>query len=285
MTQKTGLLFGAHMSIAGEISLAIERGESIGCTAIQIFTKSNRQWKAKELDAEDIATFKDTWKKSSIKSVITHATYLINIGSPDPELSEKSVTALTEELNRCNELSISYLVLHPGSHSNTDINQCLKRIGANLDRALENSNGKTSILIETMAGQGTSVGHTFEQIATIIESAHHKGRIGVCFDTCHAFAAGYDFRTKSMYNQMWDDFDKKIGLHKLHAIHVNDSKGDIGSRVDRHADIGKGKIGFEAFKLLFNDSRLASIPKVLETPRATIEDYERNMAVIRSLIT
>lgn len=285
MKQKTSLLFGAHMSIAGEISLAIERGESIGCSAIQIFTKSNRQWKAKAIATEDIAAFRSAWKNSSIKSIMTHATYLINIGSPDPELAEKSVAALTEELKRSNELAIPYLVLHPGSHTNTDINECLKRIGANLDRALENSTSKTSILIETMAGQGTSVGHTFEQIATIIANSRHKSRIGVCFDTCHAFAAGYDFRTKHTYKQMWDDFDKTIGLQKLYAIHVNDSKGDLGSRVDRHADIGEGKIGLEAFKLLFNDPRFAAIPKVLETPRATIEDYERNMAVVRSLIT
>jgi deoxyribonuclease-4 len=285
MKQKTHLLFGAHMSIAGEISLAIERGESIGCTAIQIFTKSNRQWKAKELATQDTNAFKAAWYNSSIKSVITHATYLINIGSPNNELAEKSVMALTEELNRCNDLSIPYLVLHPGSHSNTDVNECLKRISANLDRSLEKSNSKTSILLETMAGQGTGVGHTFEQIATIIESSHHKSKIGVCFDTCHAFAAGYDFRTKTTYKNMWENFDKTIGLHKLHAIHVNDSKGGLGSRVDRHADIGEGKIGLEAFKLLFNDPRFVAIPKVLETPRATIEDYEKNMAVVRSLIT
>lgn len=285
MKKKTDLLFGAHMSIAGEISLAIERGESIGCTAIQVFTKSNRQWKAKALATKDIAAFKATWEKSPVKSIVTHATYLINVGSPDPELAEKSTLALIDELNRCNLLSIPYLILHPGSHSNRDINECLDRISKNLDRALESNNGTTSILIETMAGQGTSVGNTFEQIATIINNSHHKNSIGVCFDTCHAFASGYDFRTKSHYNQMWQHFDKTIGLNKLHVIHVNDSKGDLNSRIDRHAAIGEGKIGLEAFKLLFNDTRFANIPKILETPHTSIEDYKRNMAIINSLIT
>lgn len=284
MKKKTDLLFGAHMSIAGGFSLAIERGESIECTAIQVFTKSNRQWNAKSIAEEDIANFKLRWKNSSIKSIISHASYLLNIGSPNDELAEKSTKALTDELNRSSALGIPYLVLHPGSHSNTDINECLKRIAENLDRALENSNGGTAILLETMAGQGTSIGHTFEQIATIIKNSHHKRSIGVCFDTCHSFAAGYDFRTKSSYNDMWNNFDKTIGLHKLHAMHVNDSKGDLGSRIDRHADIGEGKIGLEAFRLLFNDPRFENTPKVLETPRATIEDYVKNMATIRSLI-
>lgn len=285
MRKTAPLLFGAHMSISGGISLAIERGESIGCTAIQIFSKSNRQWKARPLQTEEVNAFHSTLKHSLIKSVITHASYLINIGSPNKELAEKSTLALIEELNRCAELSINYLVLHPGSHSNTSQAECLQQISNNIDRALEETNHKTSILIETMAGQGSSVCYSFEQIATIIERSHYKKNIGVCFDTCHAFVAGYDFRTEKTYNDMWELFDNIIGLKKLHAMHINDSKTDLGSRVDRHANIGEGKIGLEAFTLLFNDPRFFDVPKILETPYATLDDHKKNMDIIRSLIT
>ncbi len=285
MANTTPLLFGAHMLISGGTSLAIERGESIGCTAIQIFSKSNRQWKAKPMQTEDVNAFKSALERSSIKSVITHASYLINIGSPNKELADKSTLALIDELNRCAELSINYLVLHPGSHSNTNEADCLQRISNNIDKALEQTNHKTSILLETMAGQGTSVCYTFEQIATIIQLSQYKKNLGVCFDTCHAFVAGYDFRTEKAYHNMWEHFDKTIGLKKIHAMHINDTKTDLGSRVDRHANIGEGAIGLQAFKLLFNDSRFFNVPKILETPYATLEDYKKNMAVIRSLIT
>jgi deoxyribonuclease-4 len=284
MNKTTPILFGAHMSISEGIYKSIERGESIGCTAIQIFTKSNRQWYAKPLDQEDINAFQNAWKKSSIKSIIAHASYLINIGSPNNELAKKSVAALIEELNRCNMLSIPYLVLHPGSHSKTDIESCLQRISDNIDKALEKSDGKTHILLETMAGQGDSVGNTFEQLATIIKHSHHKSKLGVCLDTCHIFAAGYDFRTKEAYNALWNLFDQTIGLEKLHAIHCNDSKTELNSRVDRHTDIGKGKIGLHAFELLFNDHRFAHIPKILETPKESLSDDLRNMKTINALI-
>lgn len=284
MNKSTPILFGAHMSISGGMYKAIERGESIGCTAIQIFTKSNRQWYAKPLNQDDVGTFHKTWKQSSVASVIAHASYLLNIGSPNNELAEKSVIALSEELNRCSVLSIPYIVLHPGSHSKTDAESCLKRISSNIDKALENSDGKTYILLETMAGQGDSVGNTFEQLATIIKHSHHKSKLGVCLDTCHAFVAGYDFRTKKTYNDTWTLFDKTIGLEKLHAIHCNDSKTDLGSRIDRHTDIGKGKIGLDAFELLFNDHRFAHIPKILETPKENLSDDLRNMETIKALI-
>ena len=284
MKKEHSLLFGAHMSISGGIHLALERGESIGCTAIQIFTKSNRQWHAKPLTEEEITTFKDTWKQSSIQSIMTHATYLINIGSPNKEIEKKSVDALSMELDRSASLGIPYLILHPGSHSNTDEQSCIQQISNNLNKVLK-KNSDITILLETMAGQGTSIGHKFEQLAEIIKQSDFKKQLGVCFDTCHAFVAGYDFGTEKSYKKTWEQFDTIIGLGKLKAIHVNDSKKEIGSRVDRHTDIGKGKIGREAFKLLFNDQHFFDIPKILETPKDDLTDDKRNLETIVGLLS
>jgi len=284
MHKKHTLLFGAHMSIASELKLAIERGESIGCTAIQIFTKSNRQWNAKTITQKEAAEFRQTWKDSSITSVIAHAAYLINIGSPDKDIEHKSVNALKLEMERCVTLDIPYLVLHPGSHSNTDEQACLERIAYNLDQLLEAVPG-CCILLETMAGQGSSVGYTFEHLAQIIQYSHHKKRLGICLDTCHVFAAGYDFTTEKSYHSMWEHFDKTIGINKLKMIHVNDSKQVCDSRVDRHTDIGKGKIGLKPFELLFNDPRFFDIPKILETPKDSLADDERNMETLVDLLS
>ena len=283
MKKEHTLLFGAHMSISGKIYQSIERGESINCTAIQIFTKSNRQWYAKPLEEEAIAMFKETWKKSSVESIIAHASYLLNIGSPNYESEKKSLEALEIEFQRCADLDIPYLVLHPGSHTNTDEQECIKRISKNIDKLLE-KNPKGTLLLETMAGQGSQIGYTFEQLAQIIELAKHKRRIGICFDTCHAFAAGYDFTTEKTYKEMWKHFDKVIGIHKLKAMHINDSQKALGSRVDRHTDIGKGKIGLEAFGLIFNDPALFDIPKILETPRTELSDYRKNMDILEKLL-
>ena len=284
MKKERSLLFGAHMSISGEISRAIERGESIGCSAIQIFTKSNRQWQAKALFEQDIQTFKQTWKKSSVQSIIAHASYLLNIGSPNEETEKKSLEALEIEFARCADLTIPYLVIHPGSHTNTDEESCLMRISKNIDKLLTKIPHGT-ILLETMAGQGSQVGYTFEQLATIIKLSTHKKRIGICFDTCHAFSAGYDFRTEKTYKLMWEHFDATIGINKLKAFHINDSQKDLGSRVDRHTDIGKGRIGLEAFGLLFNDPAFFDVPKILETPKADLVDDKKNMEVLMSLIS
>jgi len=271
------------MSIAGEISRAIERGESIGCTAIQIFTKSNRQWYAKPIEEKDAQAFKQAWKNSSIKSIVAHASYLLNIGSPSPDAAKKSLEALKIEFQRCAQLAIPYLVIHPGSYTSSDETSCIERIGHNLDVLFEHVPHGT-ILLETMAGQGSQVGYTFEQLAQIIKFSKHKKRIGICFDTCHAFAAGYDFRTENSYNLMWEHFDKTIGINKLKAIHLNDSHKDLGSRVDRHADIGQGKIGLKAFELLFNDPQFFDVPKILETPRTELSDYRKNMDILEGLL-
>ena len=265
--KKHSLLLGAHMSISGGLEKSIERGESINCTAIQIFTKSNRQWTAKKLTDDSRSLFKERVKDSFIRSIIVHATYLINLGSPDIQTNKKSVTAVCEELKRCEQLDIPYLVLHPGSHLKSGEKTCLEKISDALNTIFEKTPGKTMILLENMAGQGSQVCYSFEQLAYIRSRSAYKKRLGICFDTCHAFAAGYDFRTQGSYTKIWKQFDTIIGLENLKAIHINDSKKELGSKIDRHEEIGKGKIGLEAFRLLFNDKRFFDIPKILETPK------------------
>lgn len=278
---------GAHMSIAGGFDKAVERGESIGCSAIQIFTKSNRQWHAPTVDPEQVTAFHDALKNSSIepKNIIAHASYLINIGSNNPATVKRSIHALREELARCEQLGIPGLVLHPGSATGASEEDCLRTIAHSLDEALEQAPGHAKILLETMAGQGSSACYRFEQIAEIIKLSRHKQRLGVCVDTCHIFAAGYDIRTPATYKDTWQQFDEIIGLERLHAIHLNDSKKPLGSRVDRHADIGKGEIGAEGFRLLMHDPRFADIPKVLEIPETTemMADYKRNLDLLLRL--
>ncbi|MCX5925533.1 MAG: deoxyribonuclease IV [Candidatus Dependentiae bacterium] len=284
MKQKKTLLLGAHMSISGGFEKAIQRGESIGCTAIQIFTKSNRQWHAQKITNEQALLFKQTMTSSTIKIVIAHATYLINLGSPQKSVAEKSVLALVQELARCDQLDIPYLVLHPGSHLESGESICIKQIIENIDSALEQAQSNTMLLLETMAGQGTSVCYRFEDIATIINSSKNPTKIGVCFDTCHVFAAGYDFRDPETYKAMWLQFDAIVGYEKLKVIHLNDSKKDLGMHVDRHENIGKGKIGLNAFRLIINDKNLASVPKILETPKTTLEDDRNNISIIEKLV-
>jgi deoxyribonuclease-4 len=197
----------------------------------------------------------------------------------------KSIEAVKEELGRCAQLDIPYLVLHPGSKLNADENSALEQIASSLDSILEASDGQTMILLEIMAGQGSSICYTFEQLGQVIRSAKHKRRLGVCFDTCHAFAAGYDFSTPKGYEEMWKHFDKTIGLNNLKAIHLNDSKKESGSRVDRHEEIGEGKIGMKAFELLMNDENLFDVPKVLETPKDDLKDYAKNMKALEALLS
>jgi len=285
MAAKQKLLLGAHISTSGGLHKALERGASIGCTTMQIFTKSNRQWYAKKLTQSEIEEFKQAVKAHDIDPIVVHCTYLINIGSPNEETEKKSLAALIVELQRCQELGLKYLVLHPGSHLNSDEDACLTRIARNVDAALEAVPGETMILLETMAGQGSSTCYKFEHIARIRALSHHKKRVGVCLDTCHVFVAGYDMRTKKEYDQLWQKFDETIGLDHLKALHVNDSKKDLDSNVDRHEDLGKGKIGLEGFRLLFNDKRFFSVPKIIETPKAALEDDLRNMQTAVSVLS
>jgi deoxyribonuclease IV len=282
------MILGAHISTSGGYEKAVARAESLGCTAFQIFTKSNRQWAAPAITAQQAELFRATVTTSSIaaKNIVVHASYLINIGSSNPELRHKSQESLIHEINRCQLLGIDYLVLHPGSATGTSEQECLNNIITSLDSAFTQTPGTTKVLLETMAGQGSSVCYRFEQIAYIMKHMEHARRVAVCVDTCHIFAAGYDFRTPELYKKTWDQFDAIIGLEHLAAFHLNDSKKELGSRVDRHEDIGKGQIGLEAFGMLMNDKRFAHIPKLLETPETTdiMQDYARNLTTLSQLI-
>jgi deoxyribonuclease-4 len=275
------LLIGAHMSISGGFFNSLYSGKELECTTIQIFTKSANQWKAKELSSEDIEKFKQAQKQTGIIPVVGHDSYLINIGSGDKELLQKSREALLLELTRSEKLGLSCLVMHPGS--NPDEKEGIKRIADSLSWVHSRSkNYKTKICLETTAGQGSSIGYNFEQIAQIIDLTQEDERLGVCYDTAHTFEAGYDIRDKKAYEKTFKLFNKIIGLNRLKVIHMNDSKKDLGSRVDRHEHIGKGFIGLEGFRLILNDKRFEKVPKILETPKEEDMD-EKNLTILRNL--
>jgi len=284
-TQKIPLLLGAHVSTEGGLFNALKRGSSIGCTAIQIFTRNNRQWSHPPLSEEEVSLFLNEKKKLNIECVISHASYLINLASDKEAVLGRSISALKKELDRCNALEIPYLVLHPGSHLTLGEEKGLKQLAQLLDSVLKEYKGSTMILLETMAGQGSSLGKTFEQLGWLLKNISEKSKVGICVDTCHIFAAGYSFSTKEQYEELWSTFEKEVGIERIKAFHLNDSKKECDSRVDRHEDIGKGKIGEEGFKLLMNDSRFLKTPKVLETPKEDIQDDVRNMKVLIDLIS
>ena len=279
-------LLGAHMSIAGGVHTAVERGNRIGCTAMQMFVKNNTQWQGKPLTESDASTYKDLLLKSSIGPVVVHDTYLINLCATDKTILRKSRAALKDELDRCELLGVPYLNFHPGAHVGRGERDGIKMIAESLDVVHEQTKKyQVKSVIETTAGQGTAIGYRFEQIRSIIDAVDDKKRMAVCIDTCHIFAAGYDIASDDGYAQTFADFDAIIGLSRLVAFHVNDSKRERGSRIDRHEHIGKGKIGLAGFRFLMNDERFYTIPKILETEKGPDmkEDIE-NMRVLRSLI-
>lgn len=278
-------LLGAHLSVAGGLHQAIIKAEELNCTAVQFFSKNNRQWHTNPLSTQEIEKFKEARASSKIRSTIIHASYLINIGSLDQQISNKATTALQEELTRAEQLEVDHLVFHPGSHKNSGEIACLDMIALNINHILNNIKpGKTKFSIETMAGQGTNVGSSFEQLAHIYNAVEQKDRVGFCLDTCHIFAAGYDILTKEAYQNVMAKFDAILGLHKLQVIHLNDSKKPLGSRVDRHEHIGQGQLGIEPFRYIMNDIRLEHVPKILETPKDNDEHDAMNLAVIRGLV-
>ncbi len=281
MTQQP-ILLGAHISIAGGIENAYFRGASIDCTAIQYFTHSNRQWKMKPLSQEVITATKEARIKTGITHDMVHASYLINLASTSPETRLKSLTMLGMELQHCAELGVKHLVLHPGSRPDTQ--EGIALICQGINEVFKTHDLPVTILLENTAGQGSQIGHTFAQLAAIKKGVSNEKQIGFCIDTCHLWAAGYDFSTKSGYTKVWSEFDQLLGLSDLKAIHLNDSKQQLDSHVDRHADIGKGTIGLEAFKLIMNDDRFTGVPKILETPAKELEDYEKNMEILKELI-
>ncbi len=279
-------LLGAHTSTSGGVSKAIERAEKLGFTAIQIFTKNNNRWFAKPLDEKEIESFQVSLADSKIKFIVSHDSYLINLCASNPELLEKSRKAFIDELERCELLGILYLNFHPGSHTGRGEEEGIKVIAESINIAHNKTKGyKVSSMLELTAGQGTAIGYKFEHIAKIIDLVEEKERMSVCIDTAHIFAAGYDIRTPEVYKNTMEEFDKIIGLDKLKCFHINDSKKELGSRVDRHEHSGKGFIGKEGFANIMNDKRLEIIPKILETPKGKeqLEDIE-NLEVLKSLI-
>ncbi len=280
------VLLGAHMSIAGGVSKAFERAQSIDCTCMQIFTRNQNQWQSKPLDVQEIARYQALAQSTGIAPVVAHASYLINIGSPDPALWAKSADALRVELERAEQLDILGVVFHPGSHMNTSEAEGLDRIARGIDHAHAATAGvRTLTLLENTAGQGAHLGYRFEHLAAILAAVDDPGRIGVCFDTCHALTAGYEFRDQDSYARLWDEFDQVVGLERLKVFHFNDTKKDLGSRVDRHTHIGEGFLGLEPFRLILNDARFAALPKILETPKEDdMADDVINLNRLRSLL-
>lgn len=277
---------GAHMSIAGGVDRAILRGQSIGCEAIQIFTKSNNQWQAAPLTDETLARFHANRQATGIGPIVGHDAYLINLASPDPALWRKSVDAFVEEMERAGRMKLPYLVTHPGAHTGASEEAGIRRVAQAIDEIHERTaHVPTMILLEITAGAGSTLGSSFEQLAEIIAQTRHPERVGICFDTSHAFAAGYDLRTPETYTATFDAFDRILGLQRLRVFHLNDSRRELGSRVDRHDHIGKGFLGLEAFRLLLNDPRFADHPMILETPKGPdmAEDVE-NLRVLRALM-
>jgi deoxyribonuclease-4 len=274
------------MSIAGGVHTAVERGISIGCTTMQMFVKNNNQWKGKELSDEDISTYKKLLRESSIGPVIVHDTYLLNLCAMDKQILQKSRAALKDELNRCEALGVEYLNFHPGSHVGAGEVEGIKLIADSLNIIHEETKGyRVKSVLETTAGQGTAIGYRFEQLREIMDKVDEPNRMAVCMDTCHVFAAGYDISTQHGYEKTFEEFDAVIGLDRLVAFHINDSKRELGSRVDRHEHIGKGKIGKTGFRLLMNDERFRSIPKILETEKGPeMKEDVMNMKTLRNMV-
>jgi len=281
---------GAHMSVAGGCHNALIRGKEIGCTAVQLFSKNANQWNAKPIEAEGAALFKATREECGYVpgDLMVHDSYLINLATPDDALWEKSLAAFGHELDRCETLGIPWLVTHAGAHMGSGEEAGLARIAAGVERVLsERPEQGVTVLLETTAGQGTSLCYCFEHIAGVIElvSEQNRPRVGVCWDTCHLFAAGIDFSDEDKYERMVASFDRIVGLDRLKAIHLNDSKKGLGSRVDRHEHIGKGALGLEPFRFIMNDSRLDGLTKVLETPKDPEPQADlNNLATLRSLV-
>ena len=278
---------GAHLSIAGGLHKAVFNASEYGCSALQIFTKNANTWKERRLSDDDIEQFDAARKKTGIRWICSHAAYLINLASPDPGKFERSMEALENELVRSSQLNLPYVIMHPGSHMGAGEGTGLRRVSEGINRVFDRVPEATSqLLLETAAGQGSNVGHTFEQLAAISDKVEVKERIGFCLDTCHVFAAGYDLRTKTAYRETMQAFYRVIGLDRLRVIHLNDTKKGLGSRIDRHEHIGRGAIGINAFTFILNDPQLKGLPKIIETPKKEGPvDYDRiNLNRLRSLI-
>jgi deoxyribonuclease IV len=275
------------MSIAGGHDRAVLAAHAAGCTAVQLFTKNSNQWRSRPLADAGVAAFRESLERTGIGDPVAHASYLINLGSPDDALWDRSIAALTDELLRAEALGIGLLVLHPGAHMGAGEGPGLDRVARGLDEVHRRTAGAAAqVLLETTAGQGTCLGHRFEHLRGILERVAEPGRLGVCADTCHIFAAGYSLADRDQYNTTVSALDEAVGLGRVRVWHLNDSRRACGSRVDRHAGIGRGLLGLEPFRFLLNDPRFAAVPMILETPKGTDagEDLDAiNLRVLRQL--
>jgi deoxyribonuclease-4 len=280
------VILGAHTSTAGGLHRALERGVDLGCDMVQVFTRNQRQWNARPLDDAEVATWRRARRNLPLRAVVSHDSYLINLGHPEDGPWRRSVAAFTEELARCHALSIPLLVFHPGAHlGGLDDEACCDRVAEALNlafRALPRA--RTVACIENTAGQGTHIGHRFEHLARILQGVRARRRVGTCFDTCHAFAAGYDLRGPKKYAALWQEYDRVVGLAYLRCFHVNDALRALGSRVDRHANIGFGTLGLAAFRRLVNDPRFAHHPAAVETPAETHGGHAADLQRLRTLV-
>lgn len=284
---------GAHMSIAGGLPLAIDRAAAHGCETLQIFTKSSNQWRARRLAAREIAEFRRRAAAGAITPVVAHAGYLINLASPQPRLRARSIASFGEEVDRAEALGLLGVVVHPGSYTTGTEEAGLTAAAAALAIVLRTRpRGRTMVLLEQTAGQGTSIGHRFERLADLLRRLRHHRRVGVCLDTCHLFAAGYDLASKKGYEATFEAFDRIVGFDRLKVLHLNDSKTPCGSRVDRHEHIGDGTLGLEPFRRLLHDPRLGHVPMVIETPKSAAHRRDptgvdpldaRNLRTLREL--
>ncbi|MBI4239030.1 MAG: deoxyribonuclease IV [Deltaproteobacteria bacterium] len=279
-------LVGVHCSTAGGLATGIERGAQLGCTAIQIFSKNNNRWLATPIHDDEVEAFQTARANASIKLIFAHAGYLINLASAERDITEQSMESLRCELNRAYALGLAFVVLHPGAHKGDGELAGIRRIADRLNILIEESGfSPVRIVLEGTAGQGTSIGHRFEHLRDILGRIHDQHRVGVCLDTAHLFAAGYDFRTPKTYATLWDEFDRIVGRRQLCALHLNDSKVGLGSHVDRHEHLGRGKIGPNGFRLLLRDATLARLPMVCETPKGVTDALDRkNLAMIQQWI-
>jgi len=288
------MLLGCHLSISGGLHRAFEQAKKLEINAMQIFSHNARSWKFSALTPEEIAQFRDTWAKSPVEYVVIHTSYLINLASPKRNVYYGSIHALKKEIERAGQLGIPHVNTHVGAHLGMGAQEGLRRIARALDRALEGPEAEAhpsvTILLENDAGTGTSLGAKFEELGTILDNVKHPERLGVCFDTCHGFAAGYDFRTPEGLEAVLREMDRAFGLEKLKLIHANDSRYPLGSRKDRHEHLGRGHIGLEGFRLVVNHPKLRDLPFILETPKADEEEGKLdsemdivNLNIIRSL--
>ena len=279
------ILLGAHMSIAGGVDKAIERGNQLSCTAIQLFTKNANQWKGKPFEKEEIERFAAKRKESKIFRILAHNAYLINLASANNSLRTKSINALIDEMKRCKTLSIPCIIIHPGTHLGVGEDAGIRNIINSLNIIMDKTDGwPVNIALETTAGQGTGIGYRFEHLSRIIDRINDKERIKVCLDTCHIFAAGYDISFAEGYDNVMKEFDRIVGFDRLVCFHVNDCKKGLGSRIDRHEHIGKGGLGTLPFRLLMNDKRFENVPKIIETPKGNdMKNDRRNLGVLRRM--